>query len=49
MVALVNHNLNAGLRGQQWEVVLLLCPEHQADACGRLGVRPGGQERPARP
>lgn len=37
VVALVNHDLDAGLRGQQREVVLLLSPEDQADTCGRGG------------
>lgn len=44
---LVHHGLDAGLRGQQREVVLLLSPEDQADPWRRLGVRAGRQEPPA--
>lgn len=42
MVALVDHDFDAGLRGQKREVVLLLSPEDQADPCGGLGSGQAG-------
>lgn len=48
VVLRVDHDLDAGLRGQQREVVLLLSPEDQADPWGRPRVRPGRPGHPAR-
>lgn len=35
MVTFMNHDFDAGFRGQQREVVLLLSPEDQADSWGK--------------
>lgn len=47
VVTRADHDFDAGLRGQQKKMILLLRPEGQADPWGRPGVRPGRPGHPA--